>query len=109
MFVWVYNLSTGEWLCGGPCEQPYDPATQGVVRLSRNPNPRQERYDGAGGIRQATGPELIAYDTARSVSQALIQFDDQKLIKAAVLWIAAKLSIAPATAKAEILTIYRGL
>ena len=59
MFNWVYVISSGEFLYGGPCDVT---PTEGhaVVRLDRHPDPYTERYDGDGGIRPATRPEGAA-------------------------------------------------
>lgn len=108
MFTWSYLIATGEFIAGGPCE--IIPSTgQAIVKLSRNPDPRLDRYDGAGGIRRATSQELIAYDAARAGEVEQMQFDGQKMLKAVAIWTAGKLGVSPATAKSEILTIYRGL
>lgn len=109
MFRWVYHLTTQEFLFGGPCEPTYDSGTQGLVTLSRHPKPRLERYDGAGGVRPATVQEISDYDAARQVEQEQNRFDGEKMLKALAIWTAGKLNVPLATAKAEILTIYRGL
>ena len=109
MFKWVYRLSDGLFLWGGPCEQNYDPATQGVVVLARHPKPRIDRYDGAGGIRAATAGEVSAYDLEQLQTATAREFDDRKDLKAALIWIAQKLNIPLATARAEYLAIRRSL
>ena len=109
MFQWIYRISDGEFLHGGPCEQAYIPGTQGVVALSRHPRPRTERYDGAGGIRAATVQETIDYDAAQVTAGALSRFDEEKLVKALAIWTAGKLSIPLNTAKQDILTICKTL
>lgn len=108
MINWIYRVSDNEFLYGGPFE--VTPLTdQAVVVLLRHPQPRTERYDGAGGIRLATEQEIISYDAARMTSMALGRFDEEKLVKALAIWAAGKLNIPLATAKSEILSIYRGL
>ena len=82
---WLYRISDGEFLHSGPCEQAYIPGTQGVVALSRHPQPRTERYDGAGGIRDATAQEVIDYDAAQLDATANSQFDSLKTEKAMML------------------------
>ena len=109
MFKWVYRQSNNEFLHGGPYEPPFDSGTQGLVELSRHPDPRTERYDGVGGIRPATAQEITDYDAGQANEQSLSRFDNEKLVKALAIWTAGKLSVPPNTAKAEILTIYRGL
>jgi hypothetical protein len=42
-------------------------------------------------------------------ARALNRFDDEKLVKALAIWTAGKLNVPLATAKAEVLTIYRTL
>jgi hypothetical protein len=109
MFKWVYDLVTNEFLHGGPCEPVFNADTQGLVELSRNPEPRRHRYDGVNGIRPATDQEITDYDAAQLVRQSLGRFDDEKLVKALAIWTAGKLNVPPATAKQEILAILRGL
>lgn len=108
MFHWVYQVSDGQFLSGGPCN-PTPGAGQGLVTLSRNPHPRYERYDGAGGIRPATAQETADYDDTQTVERALARFDNEKLVKALALWTAGKLNVPLAAAKQEILAILRGL
>jgi hypothetical protein len=96
------------FLAGGSCE--ITPAGgQGLVSLTRNPNPRLERYNGTGGIRSATSQEMSDYDAAQMTEQTLGRFDGEKLVKALAIWTAGKLNVPLATAKQEILTIYRTL
>jgi len=109
MFRWVYELSTGIFLYGGPYEVTVNPLTQGVVLLLRHPNPRQERYDGAGRVRPATVQEISDYDAGQLDARSKNQFDGEKLVKALAIWTAGKLNVPLATAKQEILTILRGL
>lgn len=77
--TWIYSLLSGQFIGGGPCDLPFDPLIQGVVTLGRNPNPRTERYDGAGGIRSATAQEMADYDSARQTGQAGDRVDDLAL------------------------------
>jgi hypothetical protein len=109
MFRWLYDLATNMFLAGGPCEVSANPITQGVVLLSRHPDPRTERYDGAGGIRPATVQEVADYDATQKTAQTAAEFDAEKLVKALAIWTAQKLNIPLPQAKQEILTIYRGL
>jgi hypothetical protein len=108
MFQWVYDSTTGLFIAGGPCEM-IPLAGQAIVRLPRNPKPRTERYDGAGGIRAATAQEITDYDTAQVTAQSLGRFDNEKLVKALAIWTAGKLNVPLNTAKQEILTIYKTL
>jgi hypothetical protein len=108
MFHWIYRLSDNEFLHGGPCEVTAG-VGQAVAVLSRNPKPRMERYDAAGGIRPATAQEIIDYDAAQVIERSLANFDQEKLVKALAIWTAGKLNVPLQTAKQEILTIYRAL
>lgn len=51
-------------------------------------------------------PEQLA---SENQARLLTRFDNEKLVKALALWVAQKLSIAPATARQEILEIYKTL
>lgn len=111
MMKWVYSLATGELLNGGPFDPPHDPATQGIETYVENPDPRTERWDGTAATkkRAATAQEVTAYDTAQATQIAQSRFDGEKLVKALAIWTAQKLNVPLATAKQEILTIYKGL
>ena len=109
MFKWIYRLSDNEFLHGGPYEPPLNPGTQGLVELSRHPDPRTERYDGVGGIRPATEQEITDHDTAQGAEQSLSRFDSEKLVKALAIWTAGKLNVPLGQAKTEIITILKGL
>lgn len=80
-----------------------------VVTVATPPDLRATRWDGAAGLREATAQEQAAYDDAQRDAREKATFDDQKMIKAVALWAAQKLGVAPATARAEILAIYRSL
>lgn len=108
MYFWVYEISSGQFLRGGPCEQ-HASAGDAVVALKRNPKPRVERYDGAGEIRPATAREISDYDAARLAEHAADRFEEEKLVKALAIWTAQKLNIPLATARQEILAIRRSL
>jgi len=109
MFKWVYRQSNNEFLHGGPYEPPFDSGTQGLVELSRHPDQRTERYDGAGGIRPAVAQEITDYDTGQVNEQSLSRFDNEKLVKALAIWTAGKLNVPLGQAKTEILVILKGL
>jgi len=109
MFKWVYDLTTNEFLSGGPFDQNFDAGTSGQVVLTRNPDRRLERHDGAGGVRSATAQEVIDYDAGQKAIESLSRFDNEKLVKAVAIWTAGKLGVALPTAKQEIIAIYRGL
>lgn len=109
MFTWVYSLTTQEFLSGGPFAPTYNANQEGIVRLTRHPRPRIERYDGAGGIRPATAQEIADYDAAQVDGQALGRFNGEKLVKAVAIWTAGKLNVPLATARAEILAILKTL
>lgn len=109
MSEWVYRRSDGRWLHGGMREPPYDPATEGRVRLRRPPDVRTERYDPAAGIRPATAAEIAAYDAEHMASELDGAPALARLLKAHVIWTATKLGIPLATARAEILAIAKTL
>ncbi len=104
MFHWIYIVATGEFLYGGPCDVT-PTAGQAVVRLSRHPNPRTERYDDAGGMRQASEQEMAGYDTAKLTGQRAARFDDDQLLKAVAMWIAQRMNVPVSTARQEILSL----
>lgn len=107
-FNWVYIIATGEFQYGGPCDVLPKPG-EGIVSLLRHPDPRTERYDGAGGVRAATSQEISTYDAGRRTAQTANRFDDEQLVKALAIWTAGKLNVPLATARAEIVTILKGL
>jgi hypothetical protein len=110
-----YRLSDGQFLCGWPQQPPYDPATEGVEQYLEHlrPDMRLHRYDGTAPDKKrlATTQELAAFDTARMDAEAISRMDavEVKMLKAVVIWAASKLGVQPATARSEILTIYKGL
>lgn len=108
---WVYDQTTGMLLCGGPFDPMYDTATQGLITLPENPNPRTQRVDLAQPtrLRSATDDEATAYETARLNEQIRGQFDGNKNVLAFAMWTAQKLGIPLATARLEILAIRRTL
>lgn len=68
MARWVYRLTDGQWLRGGPdLPEGYDPKTEGVVELDEPPDYRLTRGDTTG-VRAATPEELAA--AARAAQQA---------------------------------------
>ncbi len=110
-----YRLSDGQFLCGWPQRPPYDPATEAVQTYPEHlrPDMRLHRFDATAPDKKrlATAQELADYDAARADEAALAQFDGptQKIIKALAIWTAQKLGVPLATARAEILAIYKGL
>ena len=106
---WIYRLSDGQFLHGGPTDPAYDSALSGLVVVPRHPNPRSERYDGVGGIRAATAQEISDYETEHAEASTQGRFDDEKLVKALAIWTANKLNVPLATARQEILAILRTL
>jgi hypothetical protein len=109
MFNWVYELSTGILLFGGPCEVDYDTQTQGLIVLKENPSPIRHRVNEKGELRAATAQEISDYGAAQVTKQTADRFDNEQLVKALAIWTAQKLGIPLATARQEILTILRGL
>lgn len=110
-----YRVSDGQFLCGWPQRPPYDPATEAVQTYPEHlrPDMRVHRYDAAAPDKKrlASPQELADYDAARLDEGALAQFDGptQKMIKALAIWAAQKLGIQPATARQEIIAIFKGL
>jgi hypothetical protein len=110
-----YRLSDGRFLCGWPQPPNYDAATEGVQEYPEHlrPDMRLHRYDATtpDKKRLATSQELAAFDTERMDAKAAAQFDtpEAKMIKALAIWTAGKLGVQPATARNEILAIYKGL
>lgn len=113
MLVYAYRLSDGQFLRGWPNEPPYNPATEALQTYPEylRPDMRTERFDGTSQTKKrlATSQELAAYDAARAADAEQNQFDGQKMLKAVAIFFAQQLNIPLATAKAGILTIYRGL
>src|SRR5689334_9972466 len=110
-----YRLSDNQFLCVWPQRPDFDPATEGVQEYLDHlrPDPRLHRYDATAPDKKrlATAQELTAFDAARTDEAALAQFDGQtqKMLKALAIWTAQKLGVQPATAKQEILAIFKGL
>jgi hypothetical protein len=75
------------------------------------PDLRTERFDGAAETkkRAATVQEVADFDAARAGEIEAAQFDGQKMVKAVAIYFAQQAGIPLQTAKAGILTIYRGL
>jgi hypothetical protein len=108
---WVYEQATGMFLCGGPFDPLYDPATQGLAALPDNPNPRLHRYDATSPtlVRAATEQEVTDYESARLNEQIRGQFDGNKNVLAFAMWTAQRLGVPMATARQEIMAIRRTL
>ncbi|MGH7260142.1 MAG: hypothetical protein ACREI9_05605 [Nitrospiraceae bacterium] len=77
MFNCIYRISDGQFLDCGPCEQVYNPMVEGMVQLPSLPDQRLHRYDGAGGKRNATGPEIAAFDAAATDDRALSDVEEK--------------------------------
>jgi hypothetical protein len=108
-FTWIYLLSNGMFLRGGPCEMPFNAATEGSIKLARHPNPQTERYDAVTGIRPASGAEISAY-IADYIDQCATQdFNNSKLLKAFAVWAAGKLGVTVNQMKSEVIAIYKTL
>jgi hypothetical protein len=106
--LWAYRVSDGEFLYGGPFEVIPLPG-HAVITCAQHPDRRLQRADGAGGVRVATTQEIASYDAARSNEAELGAFDEQKMLKAVAIYFAQVAGVPLSTAKAAILTIYRGL
>lgn len=113
MLYYAYRLSDGQFVRGWPNPPPYNPATEAVQSYLEHlrPDMRTERFDTTAPTkkRAATAQEISDYDAVRTSDIEQGQFDGQKMLKAVAIYFAQQLSIAPATAKAAILAIYRGL
>ena len=110
MVNWVYEQATGTLLYGGHYNPSCNPATQGIVSLSENPNPRLRRVDTATRlIRDATPDELTAYDAAELDTRMKSRFNGDKLAKALAIWCAQKFNVPLATAQQEIVAILKAL
>lgn len=73
------------------------------------PDRRTKRYNGAGGVRDATAQEVTDFDTAKQDREAIHDIDGAKALRALVLWLAQKLAVPPAQARSEIIAKYKGL
>lgn len=110
-----YRLSDNQFLCCWPNRPDFNPATEAVQEYLEHlrPDMRLHRFDATAPDKKrlATAQELADYDAARVDEGALAQFDGptQKMIKAVAIWTAQKLNIPLATARAEILAIFKGL
>ena len=115
MWYCAYRVSDGQFLRGATMPPDYDPATEAVQAYQEHlrPDTRRHRFDAAAPDKKrlATAQELAEYDDERADAAAAAELDgpDRKMIKAAVIWIAGRLNVPPATARAEILAIYKGL
>lgn len=107
---WVYRISDGQFLSGGGFE-PHSLNPGEAVLVSDNaPDFRSQRYDmNSVSIRQATEQEITNYDTAQAILQQNQKFDDNKMLKAFIVWAAGRMGVPINTAKQEIIQIYNGL
>lgn len=108
MFNWVYRKSDNVFQFGGPYDPTFDPSTQGILALPEHPDPILHRYDGAGGVRQATAQDLLDAAAADKDIRAGRIPDE---IKALLFFVADNLPtpIPHATARAGYKTILKGL
>lgn len=112
MVNWVANLNDRLFQPQhGPFDPSYNPATQVVVGFEEEDQPdrRLHRYDAALKKRAATAQEIADYDAAQVAAREQMAFDGEKMLKAVAIWVAQKLGVPLATARSEILAIYRGL
>lgn len=113
MTYYSYRVSDGLFLRGWPNPPPFDLATEALQEYPEHlrPNQRTERFDAntSEKKRPATAQEIADYDAAQQTAHEKARFDDEKMLKALAIWTAQKIGVPLATAKAEILTIYRGL
>lgn len=113
---YVYRLSDGRFLRGLASLKPdYDPATEAVQEYTERerPDTRRHRYDAAAPDKKrlATAQELAEIDAERADAEAAGRFDtpETKMLKALAIWTAQKLNVPLATARAEIVAIFKAL
>jgi hypothetical protein len=106
----IFNKANGRFISGGfDGQRSIDPATEVLIVLSQYPDRKLERWNGADGVRLATAQELADTEAEDLDKEASRDVDGTKILRAFVIWIAGKLGIAPATARDEIIAIYKGL
>lgn len=112
---YIYRLSDQQFVRGATSPPEFDPQTEALQTYPEHLRPiiRTERFDGAAQTkkRTATAQEIQDWDDARAVLNATTRFDspEAKMLKALAIWTAGKLNVPLATARQEILAIYRGL
>lgn len=94
---------TGIPILGVSIGNPTDRATW---RIGYAPEATEEQHT-AGEALKAT--YTIEGDTVLADEEVAAKFDGDKMLKAVAIWTAQKLTIPGATAKAEIIAIYKGL
>ena len=87
----------------------FNEATEVLLELPEMPDRTAKRWDGAAGLRDATPQELATTAAAAATAREDREWDSNLLLMALARWTAQKLGVSPATAKSEILAIYRAL
>lgn len=110
-----YRLSDNQFLCVWMQRPDFNLATEAVQEYPEHQRPdiRLHRYDGTAPDKKrlATAQELADYDAARADAEAVGRFDmpEAKMLKALAIWTAQKLGVPLATARAEIIAIFKSL
>jgi hypothetical protein len=87
----LFDRATLLFVGGSMFDQiPHDEATHIQITLATYPDLRTDRWDGATGVRPATGAELAAFDDAQKTAQA--DLTPNKLLLAAVTYLTARIN-----------------
>lgn len=106
----LFRRSDGVFVGGSRWDDiPHDKSTHVQIELPENPNPRTQRWDNSNGLRDATAQEVADYDEADVTKAVTRELDDTKLLKAMVRWLAPLVGKTPASARSEIIAIYKSL
>jgi hypothetical protein len=110
-----YRLSDNVFVSVWRQRPDFDLATEAVQEYPEHQRPdiRLHRYDGNAPDKKrlSTAQELADFDAARLDAEATGRFDtpEAKMLKALAIWTAQKVGVPLATARAEIMTIFKGL
>lgn len=106
----LFERSTGLFEGGTRWDDiPHDTGTHIQLTLADYPDRRTQRWDGAMGVRAATGQEIADFDDAASTTAANTDIDTLRALKAVVIWVAPLVGKTPAQARAEIIDLYKTL
>ena len=102
---------TGEMFAFSFSPLPFQPGQDSVPigDFSTPPNRRTKRYDGSGGIRDATAQEIADFDTARKDEEAVREIDELKALKALALVLADEVAKTPAQIRDAFILKYKSL
>lgn len=87
----------------------FDETAEVLLELPDMPDRETKRWDGATGLRDANELELASAATAKQQAQEQVEFDGDRMLMALARWTAQKVGVSAATARSEILAIYRNL